>query len=407
MKKKLIAFYENQIKAKRKALNKLSEQDQAVAEAAIDAMEALVEELKATDEEKTTEDVKAELLKAIEEKFKALEEKPADPNQPSENYLKSQNAAHDFCHCARISRNGEEFRANWEGKLSTNGITFTTSNDPNYLPEVVKGKIQDAWERVGWLSKLKNTGAKQYAVRYNSSTQTDANSRAKGHIPTESKTSMTENFVSKKVAPQMVYSLMDIDNITIFMDDNSLLDYVATTLVDQWIYEVGRAVLVGDGRNTGSTGKITSIESIVRASTDAFVTVNTHSSSNQLIDELVALVDAIEVEDGVNDITLFMSKSDISSLRKYMASSTSTSVYVPIADIAEAIGVAEIVPTKILGSDYKAIAMRPSKYVIVGEPAPAFKADEDLKSNVTTWRYENPCGGAVEGLKSAAVLKAN
>lgn len=405
----------SRIEEAKKSANSLNEEDKAAAMAAIEEMEAKVAELEATDEVVSKEDIIKELTAVINEKFAALEEKEDEPEQEQEtettmqeNYLETKNAARDFFNAARQSANADQFNAVWGAKLSENGISFTTSNDPNYLPSVVKGAITDAWENAGWVRRLKNTGAKRYAIRYNSSTQTDETSRAKGHKNGETKVGETITLNSKTLTPQMIYKLIDIDNLTIWNDDNSLLKYVADECVRQWIWEVGHAVLVGDGRNAPSSNnpdlRISGIESVARASSDAFVTVSAHSAQAELIDEVVAMRAAIR--DDAQDVCLFMSMTDINTLRKVVFGTNATPQYQPLAVIAEMIGVNEIIPCSTLGNTYKAIMFSLKEYALAGENTPAFKASEDIKTNITTWRYEAPIAGALEGLKSAAVLTA-
>lgn len=407
MKKELINYTDNRIKSLRKSLNKLDDEAAAAVNETIDQLTALKDKLSASEEEFDAKSALDAMKQSIDEKIEAMAEKiNNNPNEPvaTENWLTTSEAAHEFCNAIRNSRNAEQFNSNWGRKLSENGITFTTSNDPNYLPDVVRGKITDAWTRARFLGDVKKVNAKAYAVRYQSATQTDETSRAKGHngATNSKKVEMTLNFVSKKVTPQMVYTRIDLANMTIFNDDNSLMDYIAETLVAQWMWEVEHAMIVGDGREDSDAKQITSIESIVRASTDAFVTVSTSDGSSALLDELVDLVSNINTEDG-NDIVLLLTKSNINAVRKYVASATASSVYVSKADIAEMIGVARIEECSYLGTNL-AVAFRPSKYVMIGEFEPAFTMQEDIDYNVTKWRYEAAIGGAVEGLKSAAVL---
>lgn len=318
-------------------------------------------------------------------------------------YLASAEATHDFLQAMRDSKNALAFAINWGAKLSENGITIAEGSEDAFLPDSVKGAIQDAWEKPGnWLNRLNNTGAKAFTVRLNTSEQSAETSRAKGHTKGNTKANESLTFAAKKITPQMIYKKIDLDNMTIFEDDGSLLNYITNELVNQWLIEVQRAILVGDGREDSDSNKISSIESVVDADT-TYVTTYAHSADNQFIDELVQMVDSIKNDEG-GAITVFMSQTSLSELRRFVFGDGSSAQYVRKEDMAAQIGVSEIITTSLLGTDVKAIAMRLDKYVTVGRRNPAFVEWENYETNVRNYRVENPFGGALGAPKSAAVL---
>lgn len=321
------------------------------------------------------------------------------------NYLSSEQATHDFLQSMRNSKNSIEFSNKWRGHLSENGITIAEGSEDGYLPEAVKGAIQDAWEKPGnWLKRLNNTNAKSFIVRLNTSDQDAETSRAKGHKKGETKVNQSLTFAAKKINTQMIYKKIDIDNQTVFEDDGSLLNYITTELVNQWLVEVERAILVGDGRQDTDPNWINSIEAIPAADS-IYSTTFVHSSDNQFIDELVQMVDSIKNDDG-GAITLFMSQASLSELRRFVFGEGSSAQYVRKEDMAAQLGVSEIITTSLLGSDYKALAVRLDKYVTVGRLNPAFVEWENYDTNVRNYRVENAFGGALGAPKSAAVLEA-
>ena len=409
MKQSLINYYNNKLRSLRRQKNAMSEQDALAAEEAIEELTTLINDLKADEEEHTAEEALKTMQAAIDEKIKALAEKiekePETEPEPAESYLKSKNAVHDWCNALR-SRHANEFRAKWSASLRTNGISFVDGTEGAYLPEAVKGEIVDAYEKPGnWLNLLNNTGAKRFNIRYNASTQTSETSRAKGHTAGGTKTPESLTFSRKEVNAQYIYKIIDIDNLTEWADDEALMRYVAKELLNQWLWEVQKAVLVGDGREASDAKKITSVESVYRTSTDSFVTVNTHDASNELKDELVQMV--ADIKNDGEDIIMFMSRNDLNTLRRHVAGANATPVYQPVQSVADELGVAQIIATDILGSGVKALAFTPSKYVTVGSLNPEMVEWEDYLTNVTYTRLEIPFGGAVEGLKSASVLKAS
>lgn len=395
----------NQLRALRKELNDLGEDNpDSVEQLRKDVTDALERIDKRMNEF-------ADEIKALQERVGAGDDGGSDGEgaanklngKKTQNYLSSNEATHDFLQAMRTSKNAVEFGKNWNARLAENGITIAEGSEDAYLPDAVKGAIQDAWEKPGnWLNRLNNTNAKAFTVRLNTSDQSAETSRAKGHKRGETKVNESLTFSAKKITPQMIYKRIDLDNMTIFEDDGSLLTYISTELVNQWLIEVQRAILVGDGRQANDNNKINSIEAVIDADT-TFTTTFTHSADAQFIDELVQMVNSIKNDEG-GAITVFMSQTSLSELRRFVFGDGSSAQYVRKEDMAAQLGVSEIITTSLLGSDVKAIAMRLDKYVTVGRMNPAFVEWEDYDTNTRNYRVENPFGGALGAPKSAAVL---
>ena len=355
----------------------------------------------------------ADEIKALQERVGSGDDNPDGEGDSSanklkggkkaQNYLGTTEATRDFLSAMRASKNAAEFGKNWGARLAENGITIAEGSEDAFLPDDVKGAIEDAWEKPGnWLNRLNNTGAKAFTVRLNTSDQSAETSRAKGHQKGAQKANESLTFAAKKITPQMIYKKIDLDNMTVFEDDGSLLNYITTELVNQWLVEVERAILVGDGREDNDNNKINSIEAVVDAGA-TYTTTFAHSADNQFIDELVQMVDSIKNDEG-GAITLFMSQTSLSELRRFVFGDGSSAQYVRKEDMAAQLGVSEIITTSLLGTDVKAIAMRLDKYVTVGRRNPAFVEWENYDINVRNYRVENPFGGALGAPKSAAVL---
>jgi HK97 family phage major capsid protein len=353
----------------------------------------------------------ADAIKALQERVGSGDGNPDGEGEANklkggkkaQNYLGTAEATHDFLSAMRASKNAAEFGKNWGARLAENGITIAEGSEDAFLPDDVKGAIEDAWEKPGnWLNRLNNTGAKAFTVRLNTSDQNAETSRAKGHQKGAQKVNESLTFAAKKITPQMVYKKIDIDNQTVFEDDGSLLNYVVKELVDQWLVEIERAILVGDGREDSDANKITNVEAVTEADA-TYVTTFTHSADNQFIDELVQMVDSIKNDEG-GRITVFMSQTTLSELRRFVFGDGSSAQYVRKEDMADQLGVSEIITTSLLGTGVKAIAMRLDKYVTVGRRNPAFVEWENYDTNVRNYRVENPFGGALGAPKSAAVL---
>ena len=415
MKTQFLQFLNKELESKKALLasNSLNDEDRIMVQAAVDNLTETIEAVDAMEEVdneaidalKSTVEQLSEGLKAVQEKIN--QEKEDITETMTENYLQSKNAVHDFANAIRNARTAEDFRSNWNGFLTKNGITVTEGSEAAFTPDVVKGMISDIWDRnADWLKDLKNTGAKKFYCRYNTSDQTAENSRAKGWKRGDTKVGQTINVAAKLLEGQFIYKIQEIDLKTKFDSDEALINYVIGELVDQILYEIKRAILVGDGRAIDSDYKISSFEAIAKTSTDAYTTVSTVSANGFLVDDMVNMVSAIRNEDN-KKVYVFMSKADLNSLRRVQASSTSTPVYLSVEQVAEQIGATRIITTDLLGSDYKAVAFIPEEYYLVGENIlnPVLYTWHEGYTNLDVWRYECVAGGGINAKLSSAVLK--
>ena len=396
--------------------NSLSDEDKAQVEQTIANLNEVATALDNENDEQAVEELRTsvnelnERLTAIMERISQTETNIEENENKMENYLSTKNSVADFLNCIRTSTNGADFSKNWRNVLSTNAVTIAEGSEFGYLPEYVKGMIQDLWDKkADWLSDLKIVNAKGYVVRANSSDKTNANSRAKGWKPGDTKTEQSITLAAKKVVPQFIYKIQTIDAEMKFNDDGSLLDYLVEELVGQILYEEKRAILIGDGRASDATGKIDSIEAIYKgegATTDSYTTIVEAEENSFMLDNLHNLVSQVKA-DG-EEVIVFIAQSAINEATRVAASETSTPLYLEDEQLARQIRASRIVVTDILDiAEVTAIAMVPRKYVLVGENVlnPVLFNQHDIWTNTDVYRFECPVGGAIEGLKSTAVLK--
>lgn len=411
-----VEYLKNELNAKKALLNnELTDEEKTVVENAVSSLEDILkrvenaEDVEGVEELRNTVNDLSGKVTAIEEKINQNKQEVNDNTMEQNEYLKSTNSVHDFAEAIRNARSASDFRANWNTKLSENGFTVTEGSEGAFVPEAVKGMISDIWDRnADWLRMLNNTGAKKFYCRYNTSDQTAEDARAKGWKKGTTKQVQTINMAAKLLEAQYIYKVQSIDAQTRFESDEALISYVIGELVDQILYEIKRAILVGDGRDNSSNYKINKFEAIAKTSTDAYTTVSTVTANGFLVDDMRAMVDSIK-NDNNKDILVFMSKADLRTLARVQASETSTPVYIPTEQVAEQIGATRIITTDLLGSDYKAVAMIPSEYYLVGENIlnPVLYTWHEGLENCDYWRYECVAGGGINGMLSTAVLKAN
>lgn len=418
MKELFKQYLTNEIQAKQQLLsqNSLSDEDKALVTNAISNLEAIAAKLdeaddnkEAIEELKNTVNTLNEGLTAIQEKIQSQKEELNKENDTTmtNTFLNTKESVGAFANAIRNAKTSDEFRKNWNEVLLENGITVTEGSEAAFIPETVKGMISDIWDRnADWLKDLNYTGAKRFYCRYNTSTQTAENSRAKGWKKGDTKAVQTINVAAKLLEAQFIYKIQEIDLQTKWESDEALINYVIGELVDQILYEIKRAILVGDGRANDSDYKISKFEAIAKTSTDSYTTVAT-ASADFLVDDMRAMVDSIHNPNG-KPVYVFMSKESLRTLARVQASSTSTPVYIPKEQVAEQIGATRIIDTDLLGSDFKAVAFIPSEYYMVGENIlnPLLYTWHEGYKNLDCYRYECVAGGGINAMLSSAVLKS-
>lgn len=431
MKKQFIEYLQNSLTEKQNILstNTLSEEDKTLLENQVANLEGLIQKLEEAEEEITNEqmeDIKNQ-INTLNDKLTALNEK-INLNKNNEdnkenkmedtlkNYLESKNSVHAFAEAIRNSKSADEFKNNWMATLKNaaemeESITIEEGSEEAYLPSVVKGMLSDIWDRnADWLKDLNYTGAKRFFCRYNTSEQDAETSRAKGYKKGDKKAQQTIELSSKLLESQFIYKIATISLQTRFEDDGALISYVVKELADQILYEIKRAILVGDGRANDSDYKINSLEAVAKTTTDAWTTVMTEGDAGTsfLVDDMRAMVDSVNNPNN-KPIYVFMSKADLRTLSRVSASETSTPVYVGKEVVAEQLGCDRIITTDLLGDDFKAVAMIPDEYYMVGATnllTPILYTWHEGWTNTDCYRQETVAGGGINGLKSTAVLKA-
>ena len=382
--------------------------------AKVDEMEEDANYGEIVEELKTTIAEMGEKLQALNEKINLSKNNEEDTEKMNKQYLETKNAVRDFASAIRNAKTADEYRTTWSEYLTQNdvnpdSITVTEGSEDAFLPEAVKGMINDAWDKnADWLKDLNYTGAKRFYVRHNTSEQDAEGSRAKGWKKGGTKARQDITVAAKLLEGQFIYKLVEIDLKTKFDDDESLINYVIGETTDQILYEIRRAILVGDGRQSNNPYKIDSFEAVAKDTTDAYTTVSTVTADGFLVDDLRAMVDSINNPNG-KPIYAFMSKTSLRTLARTQSSDTATPYYRSTEECAAQIGADRIITTDLLGDDYVSVAFIANEYFMVGSPnllTPILYTWHEGYKNLDVYRNETVAGGGLNGLNSSAVLLA-
>lgn len=411
MKKPFLKYLKDQ-KVKNELLltNSISEDDKAIITATQENLQSLIDEIENMETEDSTIITELKVsLDSLEEQMTAIKEKinqnkNTEVKEMENTFLKTNEAMKAFANSIRKAKSAEEFRSNWNTVLVENGIVIEEGSEDAFIPAPVKGMIEDLWDKeAGWLKDLRDTKALAYNARFNKDTQDTLTARAKGHKKGDTKSVQTLNLAAKLIKGQFIYKIQEIDRETKFESDTALIEYVVRELFGQILYEMKRAILVGDGREVNDANKINSFETIKKAESDAFTTV-TARGEGFLIDDIVKTVGTIKNE-GSKKILAFMNITTLTTLRRVQASETASPVYLPVEQVAEMIGVNEIITTDLLGEE-EVIAMIPDNYLLVGKNPlnPDMYEWHEGYRNLDVIRYESYVGGGIGTPLSTAVL---
>lgn len=419
-------FLTNAIEEKKNLLlqNSISDEDKVMIQTAIENLTAMVEKVDALEEAEVANEAIDELKQTVSDlsdRLTALNEKLNQTKQEDNNeqetenemkYLETKNALHDYVEVMKNSKSGEEFRNNWKEVLIKNDAYTDTveslDDAENFMPAAVKGVIESIWDsQAEFLRNVRWTGAKRYVSRYNNSGQNDETSRAKGHKKGDTKVSQKLEFTSNLIDAQYVYKLVELSKQTYFESDEELIRYLYTECTEQLIFEVKRALLVGDGREASDPYKIDKIEAIYKDTTDQWTTVFSvgDAGTTFYVDDCRMAVDSIHNPNN-KPVTVFMNKATLRKLARVQASSTSTPVFLDNEQVAAQIGCSEIITTDLLADDAM-IAVILGEYYMVGDRDifnPAILEWEDGLKNILYHRAEIYLGGHLNGLKSSAVI---
>lgn len=405
--------------------NEMTEDEKKVLNAKIDALDARISQAKQLDDSASSELEKT--VKTLNAKFDAVREKLNDKNIKIEgvadgNYLDSQNAVHDFAECLRHCSKSNPVSKLWKEQLVKNAVSFSNEEtEYSFFPTPVAQFIADTWEtKAGEILREFNfIGAKRFPVRVNTTGQYDADARAKGHTKGSKKSVQAINLDSFWIDSQFVYKIQTVYNDMEFASDGELIKYVINELFVQWYTEVLRAILVGDGRPDSDMDKIKAVVPIYQTVSSQYGDITARHGAGfvniynipqaagettleYMMDHVIA-----PIEDGSNDILLFVTKEDYQAMRKFTAGTGATPTYMNEAQLADAIGVKRIVVVPYLNSttvnDARAIAVHAEKYGVIGSLTPDLTSWEEPWDNERAYRVEMLVGGDAIGYNMASV----
>lgn len=261
-----------------------------------------------------------------------------------------------------------------------NGITGDDVLFPVRIAEGVRSRVMNDT----FISKLYHFGKEDFDVPVTLSANS-AHQHSKGKTKTDALIELTK----KALKSEAVYAKLPIDYTTMRKASASFYAWVIDKLARIVIATIEEAVLVGVEGITSFTA--------VTSDTEDFSTRIESAEINR--DTIVEMVDAVQYRS--NDLTLAVSKSTLSALRREIVATGGTPSYISNEDLAQMLGVNEIITPDFISSR-KAVVFSPSAYGLVGDTAPEKIEQYDIKVNAQEVELVGIFGGALVEPKSAS-----
>jgi hypothetical protein len=224
-----------------------------------------------------------------------------------------------------------------------NGITS--------MPTIVEvfPEILTKFEQTSMLSKLRKLG--QYSLQIPVSLQDDSeeNVRAKGHaVLTNEKVDQNLVITPKTLSLGAIYKKISVPKLLSYQvqDDAALFQWLVEELISRIDNEIQRVILVGDGRASDSVNKINSFETIgTKTAADAYTVYKNKAAALPTLEDVRDLIDDMSTD---RPISIYANPKMITALKKYVAASGGSVTYMTDEVLADQLGVAEIIRTRML-----------------------------------------------------------
>jgi hypothetical protein len=317
------------------------------------------------------------------------------------DYLKTKQALTDFAETLLAAGNDRSaMRKAWAAKLAEKGIT----NPELLYPEPVVSAIQDAFDAAGsiFATLKKAYGFTVYSNAMN--TVTNDTARAHQHKPGTTKMEQVITLEEKEISCDFIYKYLPIPKKVLreTQSTGAVIKYVLAELPQRIIWEIERAAIIGDGRATAATGKVTSFEAVTEADEDYCAEVPATG------DMYVDVINAIAKVRAAGAKYLVTSTQAIADMRT--AKGDDGHLVLPIGiDIAATFGVSAVFTPDWFAEatdegDVAAVVYVGDSYTVIGDDTIENYDNFVLAKNESEYLAELYTGGALMTLNSASKI---
>lgn len=302
--------------------------------------------------------------------------------------------------------------------ISNIEMLFPEAKDINTTPEFIKP--QSEWVP-GVISGTRKSPFSRIRTRQADVTADEA--RARGYVTGKKKKDEVFKLLQRVTTPKTVYKKQKLDRDDILdITDFNVVNWIRAEMRMMLDWEIGRAVLMGDGRAASDDDKIDEEHIRPICGDDELYVHYVDAAPFDLrgdagkFEELVDALTASMVEyKGSGTPTLYIGAAELTGML-LLKDKMSRRIYNTKAELADAIGVKEIVRTDIFGKRGVTSASSPyqwfaaivnlSDYTIGTDAGGQLTSFEDFDIDYNQHKYliETRLSGALTRIKSAIVL---
>ncbi len=376
-----------------------------------------IEDIFNTLNEKQKNAVYAIVGAAIEEKEGKQEEKEMKHNVfDNEETIMSDTLVHDGLQMVindakRFGSLKESYLQHAEELSDNYGIDrieylFPEAKELNSTPDFIKRPD-------GWVSKVMGAvGHTPFArIKTTHADITEDEARAKGYIKGKRKKEEVFGLLKRSTTPQTIYKKQKLDRDDVVdITDFDVIAWLKGEMRMMLDEEIARAILVGDGRQTGDDDKIMPDHIRPVAFDDSLYSIKkqvTPQSGESLAHAFInAAIKARKDYRGSGNPTLYTTEDMLADML-LLEDKNGRYIYKSVAELATTLRVKEIVEIPVMPEDMYGIIVNLADYKVGADKGGAVNMFDDFDIDYNQMKYliETRCSGALVKPMSALVFK--
>jgi len=283
---------------------------------------------------------------------------------------------------------------------------FPEAKELNSTPDFIKRPD-------GWVSKVMGAvGHTPFArIKTTHADITEDEARAKGYIKGKRKKEEVFGLLKRSTTPQTIYKKQKLDRDDVVdITDFDVIAWLKGEMRMMLDEEIARAILVGDGRQTGDDDKIMPDHIRPVAFDDSLYSIKkavTPQSGEALAHAFInAAIKARKDYRGSGNPTLYTTEDMLADML-LLEDKNGRYIYKSVAELATTLRVKEIVEIPVMPADMYGIIVNLADYKIGADKGGAVNMFDDFDIDYNQMKYliETRCSGALVKPMSALVFK--
>jgi ATP-dependent Clp protease protease subunit len=413
-KQSLASFAEKVIEKEANDVAKSSEDEKPVDSKPTDEAKTETTEVVETvakDKIKSTEEItmtEAEKI-AQSQVLAPVAQAPVEAKPLMKDYLKKPAAMEAFARVLEdnAGKTAEDVKAAWKSHLE---VTMGVTNPEIFLPEALITEIEDAFKAGGEIwNRVAKTGSDVFRAAWDTEDDVDSeDGRGRGYNRSVSadKAEQVLTIADRVLRPQFIYKYITLnkEDVKNQRSTGALVRYVLSELPRRIIREVERAIVIGDGRASGSAYKISSFVAIKADATagNVFASTYTPAVGESRYASMLKARDLLEADGAV----VLVAKKGYLTDVLLEENSTGGFLFAPGTNLSAVLRFDAIIEPDWMDqdTDNDAYLVTFSNYKTVGDSSIESFTNFILKTNKQEYLQEIWAGGGLTGRKSAVAI---